>query len=162
MFYRAAIQSVLLFGGETWVLLSEMERNVEGTHTFFLEDHGEEVTLVAIRYMGDARGGSSAGSDRNAVGNGLHRETTGNHSTVGSVATDSKSVNRQEGIQGGRFQEGHMVASRGKRETHLGKMEARSSRQQGEGVIQWEPGDGRRRAGIRDYGSETSNACVGE
>ena len=36
MFYRAVVQAVLLYGSETWVLLAEMERKVEGTNTGFL------------------------------------------------------------------------------------------------------------------------------
>ena len=36
MFYKSVIQAVILFGSETWVLLAEMERKVEGTHTGFL------------------------------------------------------------------------------------------------------------------------------
>ena len=41
--------------------------------------------------------------------------------------------------------------------------EARSRSQQGGGgIMQWEPGDGRRRAGSQDAGLETSNARVGE
>ena len=36
MLYRAVTQAVILFGLKTWVLLTEMERTVEGTHTGFL------------------------------------------------------------------------------------------------------------------------------
>ena len=32
MFYRAVVQTELLFGLETWVFLAEIERKVEGTH----------------------------------------------------------------------------------------------------------------------------------
>ena len=69
--------------------------------------------------MGDAWGGSSAVSGDNAVGNYLHRETTGNLSTVGSVAADIQSVRKQEGLRGVRQQEGRMVASRRAREAYL-------------------------------------------
>ena len=48
------------------------------------------------------------------------------------------------------------------RETLAEAREERSKRRQGEGVMQWEPEDGRRRVGSRDAGSETSNARVGE
>ena len=36
MFYRAVAQAVLLFGSETWVILEEMEKKLEGTNTGFL------------------------------------------------------------------------------------------------------------------------------
>ena len=36
MFYRAVAQAVLLFGSETWVLLEEMKKKLEGTNTGFL------------------------------------------------------------------------------------------------------------------------------
>ena len=35
MFYRAVAQVVLLFGLKTWVILADMERKVECTHTDF-------------------------------------------------------------------------------------------------------------------------------
>ena len=33
IFYRALVQAILLYGLETWVLLEEMDRKVEGIHT---------------------------------------------------------------------------------------------------------------------------------
>ena len=36
MFYCAVVQAVLLFGAETWVLLAEMSRNLEGVHVILL------------------------------------------------------------------------------------------------------------------------------
>ena len=36
MFYQAVLQAVLIFGAETWVLLVEMSRNLEGVHVGFL------------------------------------------------------------------------------------------------------------------------------
>ena len=36
MFYQAVVQSVLLFGADTWVLLPEMSRNLEGVRVGFL------------------------------------------------------------------------------------------------------------------------------
>ena len=36
MFYQAVVQVVLLFGSETWVLLSAMSRKLEGVHMGFL------------------------------------------------------------------------------------------------------------------------------
>ena len=36
MFYRAVVQAILLYGSETWVLSTEMDKKVEGTHTGFL------------------------------------------------------------------------------------------------------------------------------
>ena len=36
-FYRAVVQAILLYGSETWVLLASMEKQIEGTHTDFLQ-----------------------------------------------------------------------------------------------------------------------------
>ena len=36
MFYRAVVQAILLYGLETWVLLAEMEKKIEGSHKGFL------------------------------------------------------------------------------------------------------------------------------
>ena len=35
-FYRTVVQTVLLFGAETWVLLATMTKNTEGVHMGFL------------------------------------------------------------------------------------------------------------------------------
>ena len=35
IFYRSVVQAVLLFGEETWVLLAEMYRKLEGVHVCF-------------------------------------------------------------------------------------------------------------------------------
>ena len=37
IFYREVVQAVLLLGLESWVLLAEMEKTVEGLHTGFLK-----------------------------------------------------------------------------------------------------------------------------
>ena len=48
MLYRAVTQAVILFGLKTWVLLTEMERTVEGTHTSFLrQTMGKQVRQKA-------------------------------------------------------------------------------------------------------------------
>ena len=36
-FYRAVVQSILLYGSETWVLSASMEKRIEGMHTDFLQ-----------------------------------------------------------------------------------------------------------------------------
>ena len=36
MFYRAVAQAILLYGTETWVLLAEIEKKIEGSHTGFI------------------------------------------------------------------------------------------------------------------------------
>ena len=36
IFYRAVVQKILLFGSETWVLLEEMAKRLEGVHVSFL------------------------------------------------------------------------------------------------------------------------------
>ena len=56
-------------------------------HGFSKIDHEEASATDSIRDIGDARGGSSAGSGRNTVGNYLYRETTVNRGTVGGVTT---------------------------------------------------------------------------
>ena len=53
------------------------------------------------RYMGDARGGSSAGSGGNTVRNDLYRETIGNRGKVGVVATDIRMCTGEKGYKGG-------------------------------------------------------------
>ena len=58
-------------------------------HEFYSADHGEAGATVSIRDMGDARGGNSAGSGRNAVKDDLHRETAGKRSTVGRIVTNN-------------------------------------------------------------------------
>ena len=77
---------------------------------------------VARRDIGDARGISSAGSGSNTVRDYLHRETSGNRTTVGSVAVDIRSVHRREGLRGGRSQERIMVELRGDRDTYSGEL----------------------------------------
>ena len=37
MFYRILVQTILLYGSETWVLSAEIYRTVEGIHTRFLQ-----------------------------------------------------------------------------------------------------------------------------
>ena len=49
MFYRVVVQEILLHGLETWVLLAEMERKVEGAHTDFLR----QITGKQVRRLGD-------------------------------------------------------------------------------------------------------------
>ena len=49
---------------------------------------------VARQDMGDARGGSSAGSVRNVVRYDINMETAGSRCTVVSVAADIRSVYR--------------------------------------------------------------------
>ena len=51
-------------------------------------DHGEASAVNRRWDVGDARGGSSVRSGRNAVKNDIYRETEGNRGTVGSVTTD--------------------------------------------------------------------------
>ena len=36
IFYRAVVQTILLYGSETWVILEAMKKKVEGAHTDFL------------------------------------------------------------------------------------------------------------------------------
>ena len=36
MFYRAVVQTFLIFGAETWVLSEAISRNLEGVHVGFL------------------------------------------------------------------------------------------------------------------------------
>ena len=67
--------------------------------------------------MVDAQGGSSAVSVGSAVGDDLHRETTGRCGTVGGVVSDLRSVYMIEGLRGGRTPELGMVAPRDGRET---------------------------------------------
>ena len=59
------------------------------THWLPLIDHGEARAADSRRDMGDARGGSSAESVSNAVGNDIYRETTGKRGTVSGVKTNN-------------------------------------------------------------------------
>ena len=68
------------------------------TPRFSLKYHGEAGTEVSRQEMGDARGGSSAGSGRDAVIQYLHREISGRRITVVIVADGIRSVHRQEGL----------------------------------------------------------------
>ena len=58
------------------------------THAFSATNHKETITTASRRDTGDTWGGSSMGSGGNAVGEHLHRETTGNR-TSGIVRTPS-------------------------------------------------------------------------
>ena len=58
------------------------------THVFSSTDPVEEKGTDSLWDMRDVRSRSSAGSGRDAVGNGLQRETAGNHGAVGSVVTN--------------------------------------------------------------------------
>ena len=42
MFYMVVVKEILLYGPETWVLLSAMEAKVEGSHTEFLRQITEK------------------------------------------------------------------------------------------------------------------------
>ena len=72
--------------------------------------------------MGDVCGRSSVGSIRNAVGNDLYRETSGNHGTMGGVTTYILKLCRGEELWGGWTQEGGLVAPIGDRETTSGHL----------------------------------------
>ena len=71
-------------------------RNVEEvrrfTHKAPQTDHEEERATYNRQDVGDAWGGISAESGRNAVGNDLYRETAGNCGTMGGVTTNIRSV----------------------------------------------------------------------
>ena len=49
MFYRAVVQSILCYGSETWVLLAEMDKNVEGAHIGLLR----HITGKQVQRIGD-------------------------------------------------------------------------------------------------------------
>ena len=83
------------------------------THVLSSSDHREAGATVDRQDRGYARDRSSAGRGGNTVENDLHREKSGNRSTVGSVVADILSVRRLEGLRGGGLQEGRMPASRG-------------------------------------------------
>ena len=47
IFYRAVVQAILMYGLETWVLLAEMEKKVEGAQTGFLRQiTGKQVWRI--------------------------------------------------------------------------------------------------------------------
>ena len=51
MFYMEVVQEIILYGLDTWVLLSAMERKVEGAHTGFLR----YITGKRVRRLGDGK-----------------------------------------------------------------------------------------------------------
>ena len=59
-----------------------------GKHKLPQTDHGEASAADRRRDVGDARGGSSAGSGGNAVGDYPYRETSVNRGTMCVVTTD--------------------------------------------------------------------------
>ena len=77
------------FGGNV-----EESRRV--THRLTQTDHGEASTADRRRDIRDARGGISAGSGGNTVGDDLYRETVGNRGSFGGVTTNIRSVCRGE------------------------------------------------------------------
>ena len=93
------------------------EECIRGTHRLHQKNHGEASAADRRRDVGDARGRSSVGRGRNAVGDDLYRETAGNRGTVGGVMTNIRSVYRVEGIRGGWMQERGLVETRVERET---------------------------------------------
>ena len=111
-----------LWFGDVGPFGGNVEEGRRGTHRFPHTDHGEASAADRRREVGDAQGVSSAGSGRNAVGNDLYRETTGNRGTVGGVTTNIRSMCRVEGLRGGWTQEGGLVVPRGYRETTLGHL----------------------------------------
>ena len=59
----------------------------EVTHRVPATDHGEYIKVIRIRDMGDAEGGRRTRGSRNPGGEGLHRETAGNHGAVGGATS---------------------------------------------------------------------------
>ena len=74
------------------------EESIRVAHRVPQTDHWEASTVDKRRGVGDTRGGSSAGSGENAVGDDLYRETPGNRGTVGGVTANIQSVCRGEGV----------------------------------------------------------------
>ena len=64
---------------------SEGRRN---THVFSLTDHREKNATARVQDTGYDRGGSSAGSGSNSVGDDVHRKMTCNCGAVGRFATN--------------------------------------------------------------------------
>ena len=64
-------------------------------HTY----HREASVSVRIRSVGDARGGSNAGSSRKEVRNDPNKDTAGNRGTVGGVTTNIPSMFKGERLQ---------------------------------------------------------------
>ena len=61
---------------------------IRNTHIISTTDHGETSATSRGWEMGDAQGGSSAGSGRNAVVDDPHKETIVNRGAVGHFVTD--------------------------------------------------------------------------
>ena len=64
-----------------------MAKRVKGTHGVSATDHGETSEEISRQDMGDAGGGSRKRGSGNPVGEDIHRETTGNHGSVGDATS---------------------------------------------------------------------------
>ena len=122
----------------------------------------------SIQDVGHNRGGSSAGSVRNAVVNDLYRDKAGNCCTVGGFTTKTRSVCRGEGLQGGWMQEGGLLMPRGEIVTttgHLGRNLAGSEKEKEIGRERHAVGARGGwccSTGSRNSGTEMGDAQVGE
>ena len=68
------------------------------THRFSLEDYRETGVAITRQDTGHVLIRISARIGKNTVGNDLHSNIAGNRRTVGSVASNIRSVHRREGL----------------------------------------------------------------
>ena len=84
IFYWTVVQAILLYGLETWLLSSSIEKRVEGTHKEFLRlITGKQARRITRQEMGYAGAARRTRDSRNPVNEDLHIETAGNHGAVG-------------------------------------------------------------------------------
>ena len=115
---------MLIFGSESWVLSTAMEKTSEGEHTGFpKKNQGESGTSDGGQEIGDTSGRGSAVSGGDIVGSHLNWLHTGDGGPVGGAAADFRGLYRGEGLQGGGGGvEGHMVESGGSRYSTQGNL----------------------------------------
>ena len=86
--YRGMVYAVLLFGSESWILLTSIEKQQkQGTPVSCAKSRGIG-TVEHAQDVGDTSDGVSAGSSVDAVHDNLHWPQTGDYGSVGGYAPD--------------------------------------------------------------------------
>ena len=121
MFYREVVQSILLYGSDTWVLLETIEKKVEWEHTGFL------------RHITGKRSQRIVDGKWETPGAEVVWEAVGTQSAMTYIRRWQANVAQwvalrpifeecvgEEGYKGGWMQEGFLVPPRGNIETTSG------------------------------------------
>ena len=110
-FYRAVVQTVLLFGFEKWFLSAATEKRIVGFHTFFLQQvTGKRArrrwggTWRQGRYRERSEGGGESGRMD------IHRQAPNNGGTVGGPLDHIRILHARDKVIGRGGETGPMVA----------------------------------------------------